>query len=232
MCCQGQLSLPLPASLAASALPKTPEVAKSKDSEKQSVLHCQEIASISGKCSLAAAFKPSQDNSQPSISGARYLLGSLFLMICSFRCLLVHLKPKARREVLWDSLEDAGITPNEQSIYSGIKVICDDWCRASGLQLKHSWNCEEGASPKAWLSWQFKQMKHTASVQMGLCEGGFQFGLIWHYEEGNTGFYLLINPFRRKNPPEHHLFSFSPNATIQLCKYSNKPGRACQKIGC
>lgn len=183
--------------------------------------------------SPAAPLKPSQGNSRSSISGARYLLRNLFLMICNFRYLLAHLKSKACSEVLWNSPEDTGITPNERSVYSGTEVISDDWCHASGFELKRNWNCEEDASQKAWLSWQFKWMKHTASVQMGSREGGFQFGLIWLCGEGNTGFYLLINPFRRKKPRTlFRLFSFSPNATVQSCKYSNKPITACQKIGC
>lgn len=205
MYCQGH-TVPIPASLQ-SALPK--HCRKRQRARTVKPKACCTARRQHQPLSVlpAAALKPSQGNSQSPISRARYLLGSLFLTICNLRYLLVHLKSKACREVLWNSLEDAGITPNEWSTYSGINVICDDWCCASGLQLKCTWNCEEGASPKAWLSWQLKQMKHTARVQMGLCEGGFQFGLIWHCEDGNTGFYLLINLFRTKTP-EHYFNCF------------------------
>lgn len=76
------------------------------------------------KCHLAAAFKPSQ------LTTLHFwrVPGSSPLMIWNLRYLFLHLQPKAGREVLWSSLEDAGITPNEWSVYSGIKVICDDWC--------------------------------------------------------------------------------------------------------
>ena len=131
------------------------EEGKMKHSETQSILHCQETASIclNITCSLSSA-----------VSGARYLLGSLFLITSNLTYLSVslpwdlslsQLNPGQVQNMLWGfvvfSVEHWHHTKWMEHLQWNKSNLLwfYDWSHASGLQLKHIWKYEEGASPKA-----------------------------------------------------------------------------------